>query len=361
MNSFSNIIIDKKAIRANIRVTTNLMGNSFQPIAVIKANAYSHGAINAMKILSTCGVKIFAVACCKEAQELLTERFENEILLLSFPSDIEFCIKNKIFFTVSSLAELNETILVAKQLKAKAFIDLKINSGMNRYGFKKTLEFCEAIQKILKTDKIVLHGVYTHFCSVRSSKIVAEKQAKKFQNFLCLIPSKLNPIVHIGGHEILDVIDKKFYKIYLDGITHIRVGLMLYGYGRKGLKKVLKIESKVVMLQKCEPNEVVGYGGKNKLKEKTMVAVVPFGYADGMPRTLGNGNGNVVICKKKCPIIGNICMDSFMVDVTSLPQIKVNEKVTIFTNATDWAKKLNTIEYEVLTNFNHYRNNYIYK
>ena len=183
------------------------------------------------------------------------------------------------------------------------------------------------------------------------------------------IPNNQDPIIHIGGSGVL--IKKQSKERYNlpeinVGYNMVRVGILIYGYSPtikiKNLKPVMKIETKIVQINKVKKGEYVGYGKNFQAKQDMKVAVVPVGYADGLLRGLSK-EGNLKIIKNidgkqrvfNCKIIGNICMDLTMIDVSGVENVEVGDRAIILDNAEKMANKLSTISYEILTNFSKLR------
>lgn len=360
MDSFCKIEISNLALKHNYALLASRLNKQAKIIAVIKADAYMHGANFVKKSLQNLGCKMFAVASDAEVAALKVKNEISNVVVLAFPRNLEWCIRQGIAFSVCNIAQCKMANEIACLLKATAHLHIKTNTGMNRYGTKHKTELKSMLQLCESSKYLVLKGVYTHFYAP-SAEHIALRQAKLFAQQLSQIPKNLNPIVHIGGHGCLKWFKNDAFSFLLSQVHYVRVGLALYGYGQPKLKKAMQVVGQIVQLQPCKAGEVVGYGGANHLEKNCVIAVVPFGYADGMPRGLGNHKGFVTIKGKLCPIVGNVCMDAFMADVTSICDVKVQEKVVIMRDASVWARALNTISYEVLTNIKPLRVPRVYK
>lgn len=336
---YTKKIINQKNLVSNFEYVQKTSKKNI--CAVVKANAYGHGDKNVVKILDK-KASFFAVQNLQEA--LNVRKYTNKsILILGYCYDIKMAIENNISIMVDNVETLKQITTIKTTKKVK--IHIKINTGMNRLGIKKIKQFKQFL-KIIKSNKnIVLEGVYTHCFSAKNKKIT-KKQINRFLKFIDKIPSRFNVIKHIGGSNLI------YYNLPKQ-IDCIRVGIMLYGYGDENLKPVMQITSQVVKTFEIKKGEYVGYEEKFRAMQKTKIAVVALGYADGFFKQLAYKK-TFLICGKNCKILGPICMDMFMLDVSET-NIKVGDCVLIFQNATNWAKILDKTEYEILTNFNQTR------
>ena len=256
-------------------------------------------------------------------------------------------IKNKIEFTIDSVKELHRVLKDCKSCRKQAKIHIAINTGMNRIGVKNLSDFREILNFIEAHKKyLCLIGIFTHCYDADGLKTNFYKQMKKFEKFYYIVKDK-KILIHIGGSYCLNHKLPSF-------VNMIRTGFFLYGYGKLNLKPVMRIESKIIKLTPCKKGEYVGYG-KTKLKKDKTIATVPLGYADGVLRQVSN-KAYVKINGLKCKIIGKVCMDMFMVDVTGV-NAKIGDRVVVFNNAEYFAKLSKTSPYEILTNFSKARAN----
>ncbi|MBO5309953.1 MAG: alanine racemase [Clostridia bacterium] len=325
---FSKMIFCGKTLKKNFDAlpTKNVC-------AMVKANAYGMGLKRVCKTLLG-KAKFFGVATLEEALSIRKFDKQTPVLLVGVCSDFALAAANNISVTV----ENENQFFQIQKLKISAIkIHIKINTGMNRFGFNNKKQLKKILNKIKKNKKIVFEGFYTHFYATENKKTTL-MQLKKFEKFVDLIPQNFQPIIHIGGGGVVDALEFDQYKNYM-----VRVGLKLY-------ENVVKIKSQIVKIFDVRRRENVGYSGAFVAKKKTRVGIVPLGYADGINRALG-GRGYVRISGKLCKIIGNVCMDSFFVDITRVA-CNVGDEVLVFDDAADWAKIAQTIPYEILTNLN---------
>lgn len=313
-------------------------------IAMVKADAYGHGLNEVVNILKE-RVNYFGVANIKEALEVKKIAGSLcDILIVGKIKEFKIAIKNNIHFSIDSYQEITRVERISKQLNVRANVHIMVNTGMNRYGVKDLLDFTLILNFIRKSSNIKLCGVYTHLFNADQQESEVDKQLSVFEQYI----EKLKPnecLIHIGGSFAL-------MNMLPEYINMVRVGFFLYGYGNKDLQPVMTINSKLIKITNCKKGEYIGYGN-NKLIKDTTVALIPIGYADGLPRELSN-KGYVTINNKRFKILGNICMDCFMVDV-SYSSVKVGDLVEVCVNAIELADIIGTSPYEILANFAKFR------
>lgn len=337
---------NKKIInRDNLIYNLKKCQSKFSNLCVmVKANAYGHGMINVVNELKN-QVNLFGVANTAEALQLRRRFKDINIFVAGKTKEFKNLIKNNISITIDEIGELEHICKICKNSNKKAKIHIAVNTGMNRIGTKNIYEFKKLLTQINKNDNIILEGIFTHAFDADLKNNHFYEQMQKFYEFVKLIKDK-SVLIHIGGSYVLKQKIPNF-------VNMVRIGYFIYGYGMRGLKPVMQIQSHVIKIIDCKKGEYVGYGNKSKLKQNTKIAVVSLGYADGLHRRLSNVY-TVTINSQKCPIVGNICMDMFMVDVTNI-NCKVGYKVLVMDNACDLAQAIQTSPYEMLTSFNQIR------
>ena len=336
--------VSKKTFIDNINKIKEYVGDK-EIMPVIKANAYGTYLNKELDILNM--FNIVAVALVQEAIELRELGYKKEIFVLNQPSinEIKDIIKYKLTIGLSSKEFLDEVI--DKKIK----VHLEIETGMNRTGIK--IKDLDKIIKKIKKSKLIVEGVYTHLSSADYDKKYTLSQLNTFCIAVDIIKDnyKIKYIHSLASNGILN---------YLDDITNlVRPGIIMYGYdsfnGSNNIidfKPVCKLKTEITYIKDVDEGEAISYGQKFVADRKMKVATIPIGYADGLRRELFN-KGEVVINKKKAKIIGTICMDSCMIDVTSIKNVKVGDTVYIWDNDVikldDIAEKCNTINYEILS------------
>ncbi|MBE5758122.1 MAG: alanine racemase [Clostridiales bacterium] len=352
MKSFNEYIIDSKVLRNNVANIKKSLKSNVKFCAVVKANAYGLGIRGINDIIGS-EVDYFAVACLNEAIELRLFNKKAEILVLGVVdcAEFDFCIKNNINISIGCFSQL-------KNIKdANLKFHLQVNTGLNRYGFKSITEFNRAINYINKNN-LNLKGVYSHLATKSKDVQYMNKQLIRFNQFKKLVKNK-DVIFHIAN-SYATVYDKKFQ------LDMVRNGFLMYGDMKNtiGNKCVLTIKSKIINLFDVKKGETVGYDRNFKATKKITVGVVSLGYADGFDRRLSN-NFSVLVNGYKCKVIGNVCMDVFMIDLSEA-SAKIGDEVVILgcqknkkITLNDYALALNTSPYEILLKFNYKRMNYI--
>lgn len=351
--------IDLDSFEYNVKNIKKLAGNR-DVIAVIKADAYGHGALGLINSLRSCGISKFAVAIISEALELRRNGVNESIMILGFtPLDYaEELINNNIEATVYNYDYAKKLSDIALKLGKKAKVHIAVDTGMGRIGFLPNKESIKDVVKISKLEGISIEGMFTHFATAdERDKTYTYEQYEKYTWF----SNELNKAgVNIKMKDVSNsAAIMELPETYNDAV---RAGIILYGYypsdevdkSKIDLKKVLTLKTKVCHVKEIEKGSFVSYGRKFKAERKTTIATIPIGYADGYSRSLSN-KVKVIINGKFARQVGRICMDQCMIDVTDVGDVKVGDEVILLgTNgnlkydADDMAKDLDTISYEVL-------------
>lgn len=350
--NLDNIINNIREIKKNI--------NGEEIIAVVKANAYGHGAIDIAPILLENGADRLAVAMLSEALELREAGIKVPILILGY-TDVTFAemlINNDIEQTVYSLDYAKELSKKAEALGKIAKIHIAVDTGMGRIGFLPSKKSVEEVVEISKLHNLNITGVFTHFSNAdEEDKSYAHNQINKFNLFIKdLEEREINlGIKHISNSaSIIDIEDAHY--------NAIRPGIILYGYypseyiNKEKLKLMpaLSLKCQVIHVKELKKGEYIGYGRTFRTERDSIIATLPIGYADGYIRGLYK-KANVIVNGKLAPVVGRICMDQCMVDITDVGPVKVGDEVILLgednglkNNADDMAKLLDTINYEIL-------------
>ena len=292
-------------------------------MAIIKTDAYGHGAVRSAKALDEIGVYAFGVATPGEALELRRAGIKNPILILGYVFEEYFdrMIENDIDLAVFDLNAAKLLNSHAEKLGKKARVHIKADTGMGRIGFQPCDESAEIIKEIAALKNIEIDGMFTHFaCADSKDKASVNRQIERFTNFVAKVKSEgvSLPIVHCYNSASIVDFDKPLFDM-------VRCGIITYGLEPSDevsktnikLQKVMSIKSHVAYVKKVGAGFTVSYGSTYVTDKKTEIATIPVGYGDGYPRTLSN-KGRVLIGGHFAKIIGRVCMDQFMVDVTGL-------------------------------------------
>lgn len=340
--------IDLNNFRHNVKQIQNYVGKDVKLMPVIKAAGYGTYINKCLDVINE--FDIVAVAVVDEAIELRNLGYRKEIFVLNQAdkNEIEKITQNNITVGVSSLGFLEE---LGKQ-KEKVKIHIEIGTGMGRTGINPA-RVEEYINEVKKYPNIEIEGMYTHLSSADIDFEYTEKQLNSFKRAVDTAKNILGELRYVhcsASNGILNFPDS-YYNL-------VRPGIILYGYDscegavkKLNLKPVCKFKSKITFLKEVEENTSIGYSRSYVTTRKTKVATIPVGYADGLKRALSN-KGEVVINGKKVPIIGSVCMDSFMADVTDIEDVSAGEDVYIWDNENitveEIAKTCGTINYEII-------------
>lgn len=329
-------LIDLDAVTANMQHMHEHLKPGTGMIAVIKTDAYGHGSVEISKVLEKLDfVYGFAVATAEEAFTLRDAGIRLPILILgyTFPYSYERMVREGIRPTVfrrDMVMQLNET---AARLHKKAKVHVKVDTGMGRIGVQPDEEGFSFVKWVSEQENIEIEGVFTHFARAdEKDKTAAYHQLAVFKEFTermekeLSIPNLLKDCSNSAG--ILEMPEAN--------MDMVRAGITLYGLPPSDevnmqiikLSPVLSLFSTVVYVKTLPAGCPVSYGGTYVTKKDTRIATIPIGYGDGYPRSLSN-KGYVLIHGKKAPIIGRICMDQFMADVTEIEDVKEGDKVTL--------------------------------
>jgi alanine racemase len=329
-------------------------------IAVIKADGYGHGALDIAPVLLENGATRIAVAVLNEAVELRRGGLECPIMILGFtpPSLIDLIVRYDIEQTVYSYELAHELSILAQKKNKIAKIHIALDTGMGRIGFLPNEESVEEVYKISKLPNIVIEGLFSHFSTAdEKNKEYTSMQFERYNWFYGRLKEKginIN-IRHIANSAaIIDLPETHF--------EAVRPGIILYGYypsneitkEKIDLKPVMSLKTNIVHIKKVPPGEYISYGRKFQTNRESIIATLPVGYADGYTRLLFN-KAKVIVNGKLVPVVGRICMDQCMIDVTEIEDAKVGDEVILmgeqneikFT-ADDIAELLGTINYEVV-------------
>ena len=348
---FNSAEIDLGVLAANYRRICEYAGGA-AVIGVVKANAYSHGAVRCSETLYRCGCRHFAVSSVNEAMEIRSAVRESDIIILGVvpAAGVPLLCENGVIVALASAEEAKQLAAAVPDGK-KLRVHVKLDTGMNRIGFPATAEGVEQIEKALSCGKFEAEGLFTHFaCADEPSSDLTRRQFDRFRATEDMlrergITFKTRHVCNSAG-TLLDP------DMHLDAV---RAGIILYGLDPSpearatGLLPVMTLKTRITHIHKVSAGETIGYGATFTAPRDMTVATLPLGYYDRFIRAYANGAG-VPLGGRDCPIVGRICMDQCMIDVTGTGAA-VGDTVELFgrTNTVErFAEAAGTISYECL-------------
>ena len=356
------IEISLPAIKRNIASFQGIIPGQTQIMGVVKANAYGHGATQVAVALRQAGVKLFGVALVQEGMELREIGIEDPILVLGYTPEEDFsaALSHGLTLTMYDLSQALSLDRIAGELNTLAKVHIKIDTGMGRIGLQPQKSSVQTIVQIASLKNITIEGIFSHLAWADNDKSkFSEIQFARFQRFIDdLSQAGVEiPLKHIANSAATI----NFPHMHLD---LVRIGISLYGLypdpqmaiePRIKLYPAMEIKARLVRVKELPKGAPISYGCTFVTPSRTVIGTVPMGYADGLPRLLSN-KGEVLIRGQRCPIVGRVCMDQFMVDVTKVPGATVGDEVVICgrqgqqtIDADEIAHNAGTISYEIVT------------
>lgn len=351
--------IDLDALKSNIENIRKITDKKSMIMAVVKADAYGHGAVNIAKHLLKNGADRLAVADLDEAVELRRAGIDAPILILgaSFDEDCEMLVKYDITPAVFLYDFAKKLSDAAKKLGKTAKVHIKIDTGMSRIGYVSGVDdeaVTEEILRISNLPNIFIEGIFSHFAT--SDEKDSEYTKKQFSEFMamCGLLKKKGldiPIRHIANSAAIMMYPETHLEM-------VRAGIILYGFypseevnkDKLALERVMTLKSRITLIKEIK-DRGVSYGKTYIARRNTKVATVPVGYADGYTRLLNN-KAKIAVNGEPVDVIGRICMDQCMIDVTNVHNINIGDEVIIFgkevVTADEIAESLGTINYEIV-------------
>ena len=348
--------VDLDAIEHNFMAARNHLPKEMKLLATIKANAYGHGAVRIAKLLQDKS-DYFGLAAMDEAVQLRQAGIQLPLLVLGpvRPADYTRAANHQITLAVSSLEEAKAISACAEKCGKSIKVHIALDTGMSRIGFACAEASARQIEEAAKLPGLMVEGIFSHFALADSKdKSYVNLQRDNFQKMLREIRVEF-PVRHLYNSAAITELEPEF--------DMAREGIILYGLLPSdevdlsrigGVKPAMALRSHVSFVKPLPAGTPVSYGCTYRPETDRVIATVMAGYADGVPRLLSNC-GEVIIHGVKAPIVGRVCMDQFMVDVTHIPGIKSGDVVTIFgtdgdvtITADEVAAKAQTIGYEVV-------------
>ena len=342
--------INLKNLYENFTHYKKVISNNTKILCMIKAAGYGAGIVETAKKLSSLAVDYLGVAYTDEGVSIRDNGIQTPILVMnSEQNSFGSLINHNLTPSIYSIKQLDRFICTLIDLNITGYpIHLKFDTGMNRLGFK-TDNIEELISVILSQPEIRVEGVFSHLASSdnpsdddfsNSQFIAFEKITKKMESAL-----GYSLIKHMLNTAGIERFNNKHYDM-------VRLGLGIYGISKnKSTLAVLSLKTKISQIKKINKGDSVGYGTMHKVDQTTKIGIIPIGYADGFSRAFSNLKGSVYINGETVPVIGSVCMDMTMIDITNM-SVNEGDSVEIFGNnrlITQMAEDINTIPYEILT------------
>jgi alanine racemase len=360
MNTRTWAEINLDALKFNIKEIRKITDPKAMVMAVVKADAYGHGAVECSRLLLENGADRLAVSCFDEALQLRRAGITAPILILgaSFDEEAEGIAEHDITACVFTYDFARVLSQAAKRQNKTAKIHIKLDTGMSRIGYVAGVDDAAVTDEIIRIsalDNIEIEGIFSHFStSDEKNPEYTRLQLERFHTVCRILEEKgLNiPIKHIANSAAIMMYPESH-------LNMVRAGNILYGLypseevdkSRLPLKKVMTLKSRITMIKELCENRGVSYGKMYITERTTRIATVPIGYADGYTRML-NGKAKMLADGQPVDVIGKICMDQCMIDVTNVHNINTGDEVVIFgadtVTADTLASWLNTINYEIV-------------
>lgn len=332
MCSRTEVQIDLDAVEYNYNSVRKKVGDCVKVLGVIKADAYGHGAVEIGKLLDG-KCDFFGVACIEEAVELKKAGIKSPILILGyvFPDSYDKVVKYDIRIPVFSYECAKELSQEAKNQNKNVPFHFCVDTGMSRIGYQVNEESADECKKICQLENIYPEGIFSHFATADEIDLTkAKAQRDKFKTFVKMLEDRdiVIPVKHINNSAGIMNFDEYF--------DMCRMGIITYGLYPSNevdkslldIKPVMKWTASISHVKALEAGREISYGGTFKTDKTRIIATVPVGYADGYPRCLSN-MGRVLVNSQYAPIVGRVCMDQFMIDVTDIDGVKVGTQVIL--------------------------------
>lgn len=353
--SKTKYIINKNNLLYNLKYIKSKLKQGVKLCAVVKADAYGLGMEKVCGIIKD-EVDHFAVANLNEGIRLRHCLKDANIMVLG-PINfnyLEYYCDNFLSPTVSTISDIRK---LSRKLKKPIKVQFGLNTGMNRIGFLKKSDILMALDLKNKNENIEVNGVFSHFATKENDVDFMRCQKIKFDELLEFFSNE-KIIRHISNSNA--TLNHKEFNYDM-----VRVGFSMYGMTNQNLKEVVSIETQIIHINHIKRGDSVGYDRIFVAEKNKKIAVIPIGYYDGFARGL-SGRGKVLVNGEYAKVVGRVCMDMAMIDVTDIRNVRVGTKVVIIgkdrgrkITLTDHAKILKTSEYEVLARFNNSRMNVI--
>lgn len=352
--------LDRRALRQNVDALRSMLPDSCRLMPAVKADAYGHGAVLVADELQKAGVDAFCVACVQEGVQLRREGIQGEVLILGYTHPEQFALLCSYHLTQTVV-----DYAYAQQLNAfgrPVHVHIGIDTGMHRLGVRS--EHLEQVLEIFGMEHLVVDGMFTHLCTSDTMTVrgrsYTNAQADAFYHLLDQLLERGCPCPKIHMQASYGVLNYP----QLAG-DYARVGIALYGVlsteedtakWQEELKPVLSLKARIAAVKALYQGESAGYGIQFTAASDMRIAALAIGYADGLPRALSSGVGSVLIHGHRAPVIGRICMDQTIVDVSGIEDVQAGEEAVLIgrsgdleISVCDIAKQAGTITNEILS------------
>ena len=351
--------VDLESLAHNTRETRRITPRSAMVMAAVKADAYGHGIEACARLFLENGVDRFAVSSADEAFQIRGMGFDTPILVLGFTPAYQYerVIREGVTVTLFHDDQVKELSMVARSVDVDAVFHAKIDTGMARLGYMSVDESVESIVKASQMEGLQMEGVFTHFAvSDERDKSYTRKQFKQYAEIVEKIEKHVDiPIKHVNNSAA--IIDLPEYSLDM-----VRAGIMLYGYyptqevdmSRVELRQAMTLKTKIGYVKTVSGGAGIGYGLTYYTEKESRIATIPVGYADGYSRLLSN-KGYVGVRGEKANIVGRVCMDQCMIDVSGIHGVDIGDEVTLLglpggpaPDGEELAELLGTIQNDVI-------------
>jgi len=374
LNRATSAEINLDAFRYNLRTIKSLVGRSTETMAIIKADAYGHGATQCARAAIQEGIKYLGVGIIQEGIELRESGITSPILILGgvYPDELSELIYYNLSTSLSTLALAKAISKEAEQSKKKISVHIKIDTGMGRLGVQ-CEDFSDLLEHVMSYKNIIIEGFFTHLANADDADPkISQEQIVKFSNILNILETKKFSKLHNSSQPILihSANSAGLLRYPESRFNLVRPGISLYGSlpspilkpvlnlikknNYPALRPVMSWKTKIIQIQTLRKGVPLSYGGTYiTQKNKSRVAILPVGYADGLNRRLSN-KIEFLVKGTRVKQIGTICMDMCLIDVTKLPNVDMGEEVVILGSQgkdsipiEELAAKAETIPYEI--------------
>lgn len=332
----TKIVINLSVLKNNMKLIRDLAGDEIKIMAVVKANGYGHGIVQVAPALLESGADYLAVATLSEALEIKDKYPDFPVFIMGHTPDrlLHITVEKDIAQTIFDLKQAEILDNEASKLKKKATVHIKVDTGFHRLGKVPSEEFRQEVIKIMQLPNLNAEGIFTHLALANDEE--NEKQFNLFMDFADSVEKEGYNFKYRHLADSIAFVDYPKYRLNM-----IRPGALIYGMrgfhkGFLPVEQALTFETAVSQLHHIKKGEGVSYDYLWKAEKDSIVATLPFGYADGYPRNLRD-KGYVLINGKKAPIVGVICMDQCIADVTDIENVKEGAKAIIYGNSEDGA------------------------